>query len=180
VNDGRDGKQGKQDVLLVDATTAEAEQMLGRTRARGLAALTATGTTESEAWAMIGQQHAKLLPDGVATPGHRFVWICSPAGERVGECWFGPLFGSDTDWYVFDIELDEAHRGRGLGQAAMAAIADVCRTMGASRLGLSVAADNERAIAAYRAVGFVATRQDETSAEMWLDGLSDVQQRGQS
>jgi ribosomal protein S18 acetylase RimI-like enzyme len=172
VNDRRGDKQ---DVILVDATRAEAEQMLGRTRERGLAALTATGTTESEAWALIGEQHAKLLPEGATTPGHQFVWICSPAGERVGECWFGPLFASDTDWYVFDIELDEAHRGRGLGQAAMAAVADVCRTMGASRLGLSVAADNERAIAAYRAVGFVATRQDATSAEMWLEGLSDVQ-----
>jgi ribosomal protein S18 acetylase RimI-like enzyme len=168
---------GRQNVLLVDATSAEAEQMLGRTRTRGLAALTATGTTESEAWALIDAQHAKLLPDGVATRGHRFVWICSPDGERLGECWFGPLFASETDWYVFDIELDEAHRGRGFGQAAMAAVADACRTMGVSRLGLSVAADNERAMAAYRAVGFVTTSQEATSAEMWLDGLSDAQHR---
>lgn len=169
-----DGRDGQHDVVLVDATRAEAEQMLGRTRARGLAVLRATGATPSEGRALIHEQHAKLLPQGLDTPGHRFVWILSTAGERFGECWFGPLFGSDTDWYVFDIEVDETHRGRGLGQAAMAAVAAVCRTVGASRLGLTVAIDNARAIAAYRAVGFATTRQDATSGEMWLD-LSDLQ-----
>lgn len=163
----------QRDVRLVDATEAEAEQMLGRTRARGLAALTATGSSEDQARVLMREQHAKLLPEGIATPGHRFVWVCSPTGERLGECWFGPLFGSQTDWYVFDVEIDEAHRGHGLGQAAMAAVAAACRSAGAGRLGLSVASDNARAIAAYRAVGFVTTRQDATSADMWLN-LSDT------
>jgi ribosomal protein S18 acetylase RimI-like enzyme len=179
VSDRRDEKNDEKtdetsSVRLVDATEAEAEQILGRTRARGLAALIATGSTEDDARTLIREQHAKLLPDGVATPAHRFVWICSPTGERFGECWFGPLFGSDTDYYVFDIELDEAHRGRGLGQDTMVAVAAVCRSRGAGRLGLSVASDNARAMAAYRAVGFVITRQDATSADMWLD-LTDTQ-----
>lgn len=99
-------------------------------------------------------------------------WLPRRLDALGGKCWFGPLFGSDTDWYVFDIELDETHRGRGIGQSAMTAVAALCETMGASRLGLTVAAGNERAMAAYRAVGFVAKRQDATSAEMWLDGLA--------
>lgn len=168
-----DSSEGAPDVRLVDAAETEAEQILGRTRARGLAALVATGIGEGDARALIREQHAKLLPQDTATPGHRFVWICSPSGERLGECWFGPLLGSDVDHYVFDIELDEAHRGHGIGRAAMAAVAAACRSAGARRLGLSVAGDNARAIAAYRAVGFVITRQDATSADMWLD-LADL------
>src|SRR5690606_17684186 len=107
MTDGRDSPPG---VRLLDATPAEAERMLARTRERGLAALTGAGIAEAEGREMIERQHAKLLPDGVATPGHRFVWIGTPAGERIGETWFGPLYGSATDWYVFDIELDETHR----------------------------------------------------------------------
>jgi ribosomal protein S18 acetylase RimI-like enzyme len=95
------------------------------------------------------------------------VWLSSPAGERLGECWFGPLFGSDTDWYVYDVVLAEEHRGHGLGREAMEAVAAACRRAGAGRLGLTVERHNTPAIAAYRAAGFATTREDATSADMW-------------
>lgn len=153
---------------LVDATPEEAEAILSRTRERGLVALTAAGFSEHEGLRLIRERHAQLLPEGTATPGHRFAWICAADGERIGECWFGPLEASETDWYVFDIELAEQHRGRGHGKTALAAIAESCRRAGARRLGLTVALDNERAFSAYRSLGFVVTKQDASSAEMWL------------
>jgi len=156
-------------VVLVPTAGAEAEEILARTRQRGHAALLATGVGADEAWELIRAQHARLIPEGVATAQHRFVRIESTDGERLGECWFGPLYGSGDDWYVFDIELDEGRRGRGLGRQAMRAVADECRAAGARRLGLSVATGNTRARAACDAVGFRVAREDATSAEMWLD-----------
>lgn len=161
--------EGGATVTLVDAGPDEAEEVLDRTRRRGLAALVAAGVDEAEGRRMIREQHARLLPRGTATPGHRFAWICDADGERVGECWYGPLEGSEADWYVFDIELAEEHRGRGHGRAAVARLLDACADAGARRVGLTVAVDNAPALAAYRAAGFVEARRDGSSLEMWRD-----------
>jgi hypothetical protein len=101
--------------------------MVGRTRTRSLASLIAAGSTEDEVRALISEQHTKLLPAGVTTPGHRFVWICSPTGTL---------------------------RAR-FGQAEIVALAAACRTADRRRLGLTVATGNARAVAAYRSAGFV-------------------------
>lgn len=156
-------------VTLRAASAEEAGRILGRTRARGLAALVAAGYDEQEGRRLIREQRARLLPEGVATPGHRFVWIGGGDGRRIGECWFGPLAGSETDWYVFDIELAEGHRGRGYGRAAVQAVVERCRRAGARRVGLTVARDNAPALAAYRAAGFVVGREAGDSLELWQD-----------
>jgi RimJ/RimL family protein N-acetyltransferase len=59
------------------------------------------------------------------------------------------------------IVLDPARIGRGLGRRILAAFAAVLADEGFRRLRLDVAAYNRRAIAAYRAAGFVA------GAERW-------------
>ncbi len=54
------------------------------------------------------------------------------------------------------IMVDPALIGRGLGRRILRTFAGYCRATGFRRLTLEVAADNERALRAYRAAGFVA------------------------
>ena len=59
-------------------------------------------------------EFARLVPNGLATPGHEFWSILNEAGETVGAIWFGPEteIGHGTG-FIWDIAIDEDHRGRG-------------------------------------------------------------------
>ena len=63
---------------------------------------------------------------------------------------------------IWNIALSEEYRGRGLGRAAIGAIADRCRRVGASRLTVGTSDCSLGTIAFYRKVGFrfVGVRQD--------------------
>ena len=64
-------------------------------------------------------------------------------GEEAGQLWIGPRTPDDYDhWWVWDIEIDEAWRGRGVGRAAMELIERGSRAHGAIEIGLSVTAEN--------------------------------------
>ena len=64
-------------------------------------------------------------------------------GERAGHLWIGPLASDDHEhWWVWDIEIDEAWRGRGVGRAAMEFAEREARARGCREIGLSVIADN--------------------------------------
>ncbi len=56
--------------------------------------------------------------------------------------------------WIYDVWIDEEHRGRGLGRALMAAIEVQARSEGLGRLELHVWAANERARSLYRSLGF--------------------------
>ena len=55
---------------------------------------------------------------------------------------------------IWNIALSEGYRGRGLGRAAIGAVADRCRRDGASRLTVGTSDCSLRTIAFYRKVGF--------------------------
>src|SRR5512132_4594423 len=55
---------------------------------------------------------------------------------------------------IWNIALSEEYRGRGLGRAAIGAIADRCRRVGASRLSVGTSDCSLGTIAFYRKVGF--------------------------
>ena len=55
---------------------------------------------------------------------------------------------------IWNIALSEGYRGRGLGRAAICAIADRCRRDGASRLTVGTSDCSLGTIAFYRKVGF--------------------------
>ncbi|MDQ1602098.1 MAG: hypothetical protein QOD68_3572 [Actinomycetota bacterium] len=72
--------------------------------------------------------------------------------EPVGWLWLAPA-GSDS-LFVYDIEIDEPHRERGLGRATMLAVEDVARAAGHKFVRLNVFGWNTGAQALYRSLGY--------------------------
>jgi ribosomal protein S18 acetylase RimI-like enzyme len=99
---------------------------------------------------------ARLLPDGQHTPGHHFLQVLD--GDTVaGWLWVGPHPSKRDAAWVYDIEIEQSARGRGLGRAAMLAAEGVAVAAGATELGLNVFGSNERAISLYRSLGYAVT-----------------------
>ena len=63
----------------------------------------------------------RLLPQGLATPGHFLYEIRSePEGQAVGALWFGIDTNNGSGaGYLFNIHVDPAFRGRGHAKAAL-------------------------------------------------------------
>ncbi len=108
----------------------------------------------ADARAYAGRQLAALLPHGSATPGHH-LWTLVAAGEAVGSLWLaiGHRPGG-PEAYLYEIELDPAARGRGLGRAAMLAAEDAARSLGATRMRLNVFGHNAVAAGLYEDLGY--------------------------
>ena len=60
-----------------------------------------------------------------------------------------------TGVWLYEIELDEAARGRGLGREAMIEFEARARDLGAEKLALNVFGGNEVARSLYRSLGYV-------------------------
>ncbi len=98
---------------------------------------------------------ARLLPDGFATGGHRF-WVAEVGPVQVGAVWLAAVGASG---WVYDIEVDEAVRGRGHGRAMMLAVEAASREMGLEQLALNVFAGNTAAIGLYESLGYTVTER---------------------
>jgi ribosomal protein S18 acetylase RimI-like enzyme len=86
-------------------------------------------------------------------------------GERVGHLWLGEReqHGRRFLW-IWDVFVDERHRGRGLGRQAMLLAEAEARRRGLRRVELNVFAANEVARGLYRSLGY-----DEVSVWMGKD-----------
>ena len=60
----------------------------------------------------------------------------------------------DGGAWLYDITIDEAERGRGIGRAAMIALEDELRALGHSAVTLNVWGGNEVARGLYRSLGW--------------------------
>jgi ribosomal protein S18 acetylase RimI-like enzyme len=108
--------------------------------------------------------HAAILPQGLATPGH-WIHVVEAAGERVGLLWLAERdSGGRRVLFIYDVEIDEAHRGKGYGRAAMELAEQEARALGIGRIELNVFGGNDVARRLYRSVGYV-----ETSVQMAKD-----------
>ncbi|MGX9346197.1 MULTISPECIES: GNAT family N-acetyltransferase [unclassified Microbacterium] len=96
----------------------------------------------------------RAFPDGQLVAGHR-VFDVVEGDEVVGWLWIGPdPSPDDTAWWVWDIQIHEAHRGRGLGRAAMQLGEEHARSQGARSIGLNVFGSNTAARRLYTSLGF--------------------------
>ena len=137
--------------LYLDASLEEYAVFVARNHAISLEAARARAAAST----------AEMLPDGLASPGHRF-WVAEleggelGAGEHVGELWLGFRRIDDVDVvWVYDVRVDEDLRGRGYGRQIMEAADGLAREMGGERLGLNVFGDNPVARGLYESVGYV-------------------------
>jgi GNAT superfamily N-acetyltransferase len=100
------------------------------------------------------RKHAAAEIEPELPRGH-FVFVIEVGGESVGHLWlverrqhFEPTL------IVYDVDVDEPHRGHGYGKAAMLFAEEEARRRGLSRIALHVGARNDVARNLYRSLGF--------------------------
>jgi len=113
-----------------------------------------SGMEPAAARAKADRDYALTLPDGLETPGH-WLLVVEDDGRRVGTVWFAErVIDGRTVAYLYEIEIDEAERGRGLGRAAMEAFEREAARRGLTELELNVFGGNAVARSLYRSLGW--------------------------
>jgi ribosomal protein S18 acetylase RimI-like enzyme len=79
------------------------------------------------------------------------------SGTVVGYLWIAPEAEGSDAWWVFDIGVDENHRGAGYGRAAMHLAEQTAAKHGGVTLGLNVFGYNTVARALYDSLGYETT-----------------------
>ncbi|MEU7426449.1 GNAT family N-acetyltransferase [Streptomyces sp. NPDC040750] len=108
------------------------------------------GLPEAAARAKAADDHLRLLPRGLATDGMVFS-VLEHEGTRVGTLWVAL---EDAGAYVFDVESDAAHRGRGHGRTLMLLAERQAIEAGRTVLGLNVFTGNAPAERLYASLGY--------------------------
>ena len=113
---------------------------------------------QEEAEALSREAFDKLLPEGRQTAAHEIRAMVNGAGEQVGHAWFTI---EDREQgrvaFIYDIEVDEAHRRRGYARLALAEIDEYAREHGCIGVMLHVFGYNEAARQLYRSAGYLET-----------------------
>ncbi|MFJ2258745.1 GNAT family N-acetyltransferase [Streptomyces sp. NPDC087844] len=111
------------------------------------------GVPEAEARAKAEQDNVTLLPDGLGSEGLD-ISVLEHEGTPVGRLWLGTRDG----WaFVYDVETDEAHRGRGHGRSLMLLAEAQAAVAGRPGVRLNVFADNTPAERLYESLGYETT-----------------------
>jgi ribosomal protein S18 acetylase RimI-like enzyme len=113
------------------------------------------GTPEEAAREKAVRDFARLLPDGVATEGQSLYTVVDD-DSPVGVLWLAEQDTSDfgKTLFIYDVEIDEAHRGRGLGRAAMLLVEEEARRRGIGSVTLNVFGGNDVARNLYRSLDY--------------------------
>ena len=120
-------------------------------RSRDLDAESATAQSAGE--------FAELLPEGLASPAMH-LWTAVVDDEPVGMGWIElRQRASGVSAWIYDISVDAARRGHGLGRALLDALHDASRDLGATSIALNVFGDNATAIRLYETSGYAVTAQ---------------------
>ncbi|MGC2484861.1 MAG: GNAT family N-acetyltransferase [Acidimicrobiales bacterium] len=90
---------------------------------------------------------------------HQFFLNVLRDREKVGTLWLGLRNGVGPDWWIFDIVIDEAYRGTGLGRPTLRTAEEFVKSRGGSRLGLNVFGSNEVARHLYDEAGYAVSTQ---------------------
>lgn len=120
----------------------------------------AAGDSKEEAEANASASFERLLPDGSPAPGQLIGRVLS-GGQSIGFLWIGPAGTDPKRWWVWDIVIDEAQRGRGYGRQAMLLAEQLARAAGATTIGLNVFAHNVVARSLCASLGY-----EESSVQM--------------
>ena len=97
----------------------------------------------------------RLFPGGKPSD-EQIVYVIEERGRRAGELWIAEREDELTGrgLWIYDVHVDEAFRGQGLGRKAMLFAEDEARRRGASQIGLNVFGGNEVARNLYRSLGY--------------------------
>jgi GNAT superfamily N-acetyltransferase len=76
-------------------------------------------------------------------------------GETVGTLWLSKSSPQGSgEWFIYDVVVDEAHRGKGLGRLTMLAAEDYVASHGGSRIALNVFGPNRVARNLYESMDY--------------------------
>lgn len=104
--------------------------------------------------------YLNFLPDGVKTENNYLFNIqVEESGEKIGVLWIKHEVPRPHG-FIFDIRLDEAHRGKGYGKEAMLALENVAKELGLKTIGLHVFAHNTVAMSLYKRLGYEISSQN--------------------
>jgi ribosomal protein S18 acetylase RimI-like enzyme len=106
-----------------------------------------------EAEQRAAKQTDDLLPDGAETGG-MVLLVGETAGEVVGLVWVGPAPAGRAGWWIYDIEVVPAQRGRGYGRALLEAAEREAQRRGGHSIGLNVFGGNDVALSLYESSGY--------------------------
>ena len=141
-------------VELVEMGLPELAARIAHMRDDYAAQMAASGEPAESAQARADASMNQLIPGGRPAEGQHVMGVVH-AGETVGLLWMGRRPGDPTgSWYVFDVEIDPPHRGRGYGRAAMLTAEDWVRAQGGDRIGLNVFAPNAAARSLYESLDY--------------------------
>ena len=112
------------------------------------------GYSESAADENVQQSMTATMDDAGPKPGN-FIFDVVLDGVVVGDVW---LNQRDGEWFIYDIEVRESQRGKGLGRATMRAIEHFVREHNGTTIGLSVFGFNKVAQNLYLSEGYDITR----------------------
>lgn len=117
-----------------------------------------SGYSAQEALRLSQESYASGLPEGLNSPDNYIFTILNAAEQPVGATWFAVKehYGKKSA-FIYDIEIDLANRGKGLGRATMTALEDEVKKLGIDKIGLHVFAFNKTAHALYASLGYQTT-----------------------
>ena len=147
-------------VRLVPMTDAEFEVYLAHAVDNYAQEHVQAGNWRSEeAQQKSAQEFGQLLPDGVASKDqYLFSIVEESAGLKIGMLWFAVNHrGSSLTAFIYDFNIDEAHRGQGFGRQALAALDEQAKALGIETISLHAFAHNPTAIALYQKMGYAIT-----------------------
>jgi ribosomal protein S18 acetylase RimI-like enzyme len=120
----------------------------------GQAMVDDAGITPEGAKAKAAADIEQLFP-ALQPSADQLVFVVEVDGEPVGELWLAERddFGRRT-LFIYDIQVEEAHRGRGYAKAAMRLAEEEARRRGIRRLALNVFGRNTVARRLYQSLGY--------------------------
>lgn len=94
-------------------------------------------------------------PRFVSTPGHVVLVAYEDDGQPAGFVSGVEMAHPDkgAEMFLYELSVDEAFRGRGIGTALVSAMRDLAREQGCSGMWVLTDADNAAALGAYRRAG---------------------------
>lgn len=143
-------------ISLQPMPTERLATWLDRTAASYIESRMQAGDSREQAVANSDASFARTFPLGQPAPDqHPFDVVAD--GDVVGVLWIGVIDPASKGWWVYDIEIDEAHRGKGYGRSAMQLAETTAAELGAATLGLNVFGYNTVARGLYESLGYTTT-----------------------
>ena len=112
------------------------------------------GISEDDAGRKAAADTEQLFPADQLSAGQS-VFVIEAGGEDVGELWVAERQSwRGPELWIYDIHVEDAHRGRGYGKQAMLLAESEARRRGLDRVALNVFGGNEVARSLYRSLGY--------------------------